>query len=159
MSDDVFPDRDMAMRDKIAWMIETDGWAIVPVAPRTDTNPPVPGYSYTVGVMAFGFPEIVVFGLTPVAARGIVGDLVAIVRDGGAVPIGAEFTGLFDSGLRAAVLELDAASVEGIFPAADAWHATTPYRVAQLLWPDRNGFLPTETGFDQRLVVTQPVLA
>jgi Domain of unknown function (DUF4262) len=158
MADDVFPDRDMAMGDKIAWMIETDGWAMVPVAPRADTQPPVPGYSYTVGLTVFEFPEVVVFGLTPVAARGIVGDLAAIVRDGGAVPIGEEFTGLFDSGLRSCLLELDLGAVAGIFPAADAWHGTSRYRVVQLLWPDRNGFLPTEPGFDQRLVVTQPVL-
>jgi len=28
----------------------------------------------------------------------------------------------------------------------------------QLLWPDRNGFLPGEAGFDQRLRFAQPVL-
>jgi hypothetical protein len=28
----------------------------------------------------------------------------------------------------------------------------------QLLWPDRNGFLPGEVGFDQRLAFTQPLL-
>jgi hypothetical protein len=28
----------------------------------------------------------------------------------------------------------------------------------QLLWPDRNGFLPTEAGFDRRMVLAQPVI-
>jgi hypothetical protein len=27
-----------------------------------------------------------------------------------------------------------------------------------VLWPDRNGFLPGEAGFDQRLRFTQPLL-
>jgi hypothetical protein len=30
--------------------------------------------------------------------------------------------------------------------------------VWQLLWPDRNGFLPDEVGFDQRLRFAQPIL-
>jgi hypothetical protein len=31
--------------------------------------------------------------------------------------------------------------------------------MVQLLWPDRNGFLPTEAGFDRRMVTAQPVIA
>ena len=34
--------------------------------------------------------------------------------------------------------------------------ATTP--MVQLLWPDRNGFLPTEVGFDRTKVLAQPVI-
>jgi hypothetical protein len=30
--------------------------------------------------------------------------------------------------------------------------------MVQLLWPDRNGFLPFEPGFDQQLRFAQPVL-
>jgi hypothetical protein len=30
--------------------------------------------------------------------------------------------------------------------------------LVQLLWPDRNGFLPTESGFDRRVAPAQPVL-
>jgi hypothetical protein len=30
--------------------------------------------------------------------------------------------------------------------------------MVQLLWPDRNGFLPTEAGFDQRVRGAQPVI-
>jgi hypothetical protein len=158
--DDVFPDRSMAEREKVAWMVEESGWALVPVAPRYDTDPPVPGYSYTVGLTTtFSFPEIVVFGLTPVAARGIVDDVVGIVRgDATGVPVGAMFTGLYDGGLRSALLPLVAAEVSGIFPAADAWHRDTPYEVVQLVWPDRNGWLPWEPGFDRALVAAQPVL-
>jgi hypothetical protein len=29
----------------------------------------------------------------------------------------------------------------------------------QLLWPDRNGFLPYEAGFDARVSYAQPVIA
>ncbi len=30
--------------------------------------------------------------------------------------------------------------------------------MVQLLWPDKRGLLPDEAGFDQRLVLAQPVL-
>ena len=38
MADDVFPDRSMALRDKLAWMIETTGWLLEPVAANTDAD-------------------------------------------------------------------------------------------------------------------------
>lgn len=157
--DDVFVGRDMAEREKIAWMIEASGWAVVPVAPRRDTTPAVPGYSYTVGLTStFGFCEVVVFGLTPVAARGIIGDVVGIVASGGEVPVGVEFVGLYDNGLRSALVALDSDAVAGIFPAADEWYGSTPYRVAQLMWPDRSGRFPWEPGFDRAMIAAQPVL-
>ena len=28
MAEDAFPDRNMALRDKLAWMIETSGWLL-----------------------------------------------------------------------------------------------------------------------------------
>jgi hypothetical protein len=39
-----------------------------------------------------------------------------------------------------------------------AWRKGAPFRAVQLLWPDRNGFLPTEIGFDRRMVLAQPVV-
>ena len=70
MSDDPMPDRSMAHRDKIEWMIESAGWAFEPVGARVDTDPPQPPYGYTIGLeQAYGFPEVVVFGMTPANAR------------------------------------------------------------------------------------------
>jgi hypothetical protein len=46
----------MELRDKFAWMIETNGWLLEPVKARTDIDPPIPGYSYTIGFeQTFGF--------------------------------------------------------------------------------------------------------
>ena len=93
-SDDVFPDRSMEFRDKIAWMLETQGWAVVPMAAQLDVEPPFPGYTYTVGLeSSFGFPEVVVFGLKPADARGLLGMVVDLLRDGVQVPVGPLFAG------------------------------------------------------------------
>jgi hypothetical protein len=157
--EDVFPDRSMEHRDKLAWMIEQDGWAIEPVAPHADSDPPVPGYSYTIGLeSSFTFPEVCIFGLTPVAARGLVGLVVDIVRTGGHVPVGPLFTGLLDNDLRCGLLPVDVGETADLFASASAWHRDRTFRVVQLVWPDRNGWLPWEAGYDRRLLYAQPVL-
>ena len=75
------PDFHIPHAEKIEWMIETNGWALEPVLPRTDTDPPVPGYAYTIGFpAAFGFPEVLLFGLTPVASNGLIGLVADMLR-------------------------------------------------------------------------------
>ncbi len=158
MADDVFPDRDMALRDKIAWIIETNGWAIEPVAAHGETDPPIPGYSYTIGFEdTFGFPDVVVFGLTPVASRGLVGLVAEFLQGGTDLPLDAVFVGLLDNGLRCALISLDAGQCGDLFTSATAWYGVSR-RMVQLVWPDRHGVLPWEDGFEHRLALAQPVL-
>jgi hypothetical protein len=45
-----------------------------------------------------------------------------------------------------------------LFATAVAWYRGAPFAAVQLLWPDRNGMLPYETGYDQRLRMAQPVI-
>ena len=103
---DVFPDRSMAFREKIEWMIETEGWAVVPgAAPASTSNRPSPATPTPSGSRrSFGFPEVVVFGLKPADARGLLGLVVALLRDGIDIPVGALFSGLLDNELRSALL-------------------------------------------------------
>ena len=145
--------------EKIEWMIETHGWAMEPVAARPDTDPPVAGYVYTIGYPeAFGFPEVLVFGLTPSAARGLFDMIAELLRGGTEIPVGVELTGLFDNELRSVFAPLDDEAVHVLLGTAVAWRKGAPFAAVQLLWPDRNGFLPTEPGFDRRLVHAQPVV-
>jgi hypothetical protein len=159
MAEDPFPDRSMEHRDKIAWMIETNGWALEPVGPRPDADPPIPAYAYSIGLdSGFGFPEVAVFGLTPVASNGLVSLVVALLRDGVRPPIGELFLGLLDGEQRCALLPVDLDEHLDLFETAAAWHRRTSFEVVQLVWPDRNGFLPFEPGFDQRLRFAQPMI-
>jgi hypothetical protein len=153
------PDFHIPHLDKIEWMIEENGWAIEPVAARPDSDPPVAGYIYTIGFpQAFDFPEVVLFGLQPVAARGLF-DLVAdLLRGGTEIPLGVELAGLFDNDLRCIFARVDVVKWGALFSTGVAWHRGAPFDVAQLLWPDRNGFLPSEPGFDRRLLLAQPVI-
>ncbi len=153
------PDFHIPHAEKIEWMIETHGWAMEPVAARPELDPPQPGYVYTIGFPeAFGFPEVALFGLQPVAARGLF-DLVADLLSGGTqIPVGVELAGLFDNDLRCVFAPIAADVIAVLFGTAVAWRRGAPFEVVQLLWPDRNGLLPTEAGFDQRMRLAQPVI-
>ena len=159
MSEEVFPDRSMEHDDKILWMVETHGWALEAVLPRPDLSPPSPAYAYTVGLEKLvAFPEIAVFGLTPAAARGLLGLVVDLLVGGTEIPIGSLFTGLLDNDLRSALLAVDLDEHGDLFATATHWYAGEPYRVVQLAWPDRNGWMPWESGFDERLRYAEPLI-
>ena len=159
MDDMELPDFHIPHAEKIEWMIETNGWALEPVAPRSDTEPPTPAYAYTIGVTALtGFPEIAVFGLTPVAANGLIGLVVDALRGGTEIPLGIELIGLLDNELRCMFAPVDLDLHGGAFVTAAAWYRGERFPMVQLLYPDRNGFMPYETGFEQRLRLAQPVL-
>ena len=153
------PDFHIPHAEKIEWMIETNGWALEPVTPRADTEPPTPAYAYTIGVPALvGFPEIAVFGLTPVASNGLITLVIDALRGGTEIPLAVELVGLLDNELRCMFAAVDTDQAAGTFTTLDAWYRGQPYDVVQLLYPDRNGFMPYEIGYDQRLRFAQPVI-
>ncbi len=160
MSDaDAMPDRTMEHLDKIAWMIETSGWAIEPVPVRPDLDPPQPGYAYTIGFeTSFAFPEVVVFGLAPVNAKGLLGLVADFLDVGTQIPVGPLFAGMLDNGLRSALLPVDLELYGDLFETAVRWYGQANFRMVQLAWPDRSGRLPWEAGFDHRLLLAQPVV-
>jgi hypothetical protein len=158
MSDEL-PDFHIPHAEKIEWMIETAGWALEPVAARLDVDPPIPPYAYTIGFpAAFGFPDIIVFGLTPVAIRGLIDMVADLLRNGTEIPLGVELVGLFDNDLRCIFAPVDLDDWGWMVEVATAWYRGARPGMVQLLWPDRNGFLPTEPGFDRRVVAAQPVV-
>ena len=153
------PDFHIPHAEKIEWMIETNGWALEPVAPDASTDPPTPAYAYTIGVpAAVGFPEIAVFGLTPVAANGLIGLVVDACRGGTEIPLDAELVGLLDNELRCRFAPIELDEWGPLFTTATSWYRGGPFELVQLVYPDRNGFLPYEAGYDQRMRLAQPVI-
>jgi hypothetical protein len=145
--------------EKIQWMIDTNGYAVEPVAPVPDSDPPRPAYSYTIGLPdAVAFTEIAVFGLTPVAANGLIGLVADACRGGTEIPLGVELVGLLDNDLRCAFAPIDLDEWSEMFATATAWYDGRPYTMTQLLFPDRHGLMPYETGYDQRMRYAQPVI-
>jgi hypothetical protein len=81
-----------------------------------------------------------------------------LLRGGTEIPLGVELVGLFDNDLRCVFAPVDTEEWGELTQVATAWYRGADYQVAQLLWPDRNGFLPTEASFDQRVRGAQPVV-
>jgi hypothetical protein len=149
----------MSGRDKIEFMIETSGWALEAVLPDADSLPPTPGYAYTIGLTAdVGFAEVAVFGLTPVAAKGLLELVADACRGGTEIPLGVELVGLLDNDLRCVFAPIDLRTWGGYFEAATDWYRSEPFEVVQLMYPDRNGCLPYEVGYEQRMALAQPVI-
>jgi len=153
------PDFHIPHSEKIEWMIETAGWALEPVQPVPDSDPPLPAYAYTIGLPALtGFAEIAIFGLQPVAARGLVGLVVDLLQGGTEIPYGVELLGLFDNDLRSMFAPINLAEYGTFFRTAVSWYRGQPFEMVQLLWPDRHGFLPYEARYAQHMRLAQPVL-
>jgi hypothetical protein len=161
--DDDLPNFKIPHAEKIDWMVETNGWAMETVAAGSFTTAegaPFPAFTYSINFPALlGIPEVVACGLTPVACRGIFDMVVDVCRQGAQIEPDVALLGLFDGEQRAKFVAVDLDRYGALFATATAWHRGNPYGVWQLLWPDRNGFLPDEVGFDQRLQFAQPVLA
>ena len=160
MTDVVFPDRNMDHLDKLSWVIEDQGWVAVPVDAQ-EGPPPRAGYTYSVGfTTTFGRPEVAIFGLQAVAARGLLGMIADQHAGGVELPVDAVFVGLLENDLPCALLPVDLGEHGDLFPDAAALldRAGEPWEVLQFVWPDRNGRFPWDEGYDQRLRVAQPVV-
>lgn len=150
---------DMGALDKIDWMIESVGWALEAVLPRSDTDPPTPAYAYTIGVPALvGFPDVALFGLTPADAKGLLELVVDACRGGTEIPIGVEVVGLLGNELRCCFAPVDLEVHGAYFETATTWYRGEVFAVVQMLYPDRQGWMPYEQGFEQRLRFAQPVI-
>ena len=154
------PDFHIPHAEKIEWMIETNGWALEPVAADSAAVPPRPSYAYSIGFPdAVGFPDVAILGLTPVAANGLATLIADACRGGTEIPLDVEVVGLLDNDLRCMFASIDTEALATWFATSIAWHRGAFPSIVQLLYPDRNGFLPYEPGFDQRMRFAQPVLS
>ena len=153
------PDRSMEHLDKLLWMIETNGWALEPVAARPDLDPPR-GRTCTQwdSRRRTASRRSWCSGRRRCTRGGIVGLVIDLLASGVQPPIGPMFLGLFDGDQRAALLPVDVDEHAGLFTSAAAFYGAVPFRVVQLAWPDRRGWMPWEVGFEQRLMLAQPVI-
>jgi hypothetical protein len=148
----------MEHMEKLQWMLDTNGWGVEPVPATTDPHPRA-GYSYTFGLEAMiGHPELVVFGLAPAAARGILELVVNHLKAGGQLPVSQEFVGMLDNDLRSALMEVDRAQHSDLFGTLPMIYGEQDWRVRQFVWPHRNGAMPWDADYPEELRLTQPVI-
>ena len=83
---------------------------------------------------------------------------VVLLRDGVHVPVGPLFSGLLDNDVRFSLLPVTLDDWGPLFEAGADWYGASPFRVVQLAYPDPDGWMPWEPGFDVHRRLSQPVI-
>lgn len=150
----------MSHAEKIQWMLDEQGWGAVPVRPAASAAPGGAGYTYTFGLQRrFGRPEIVICGLQPVQARGLLDLVVAQYRAGIELPADTPFVGLLDNDLPAVLLTIDPVANATLVPTIAAVAADEAWQLQQFVWPDPSGALPWDDACPEEFRHAQPILA
>ena len=79
------------------------------------------------------------------------------LKGGTDIPTGCELVGLLDGEQRCAFAPLTDEVATSWCPALEEF-TTASISVVQMLYPDRQGFLPYEAGYEQRMRYAQPVI-
>jgi hypothetical protein len=149
----------MTHAEKIQWMLDERGWGAVPVRPADSAAPGGAGYTHTFGLEgSFGRPEIVVCGLQPAQARGLLDLVVAQYQAGIELPADGPFVGLLDNDLPAVLLTLDPDAHAHLVPTIVSVSGESPWRLQQFVWPDPSGALPWDDGCPEAIRLAQPIL-
>jgi hypothetical protein len=135
--DDVF-----SKLSEISNRIKADGFLII--STETDGT----RMAYTVGLSASGLPEIVVFGLPPATAHGILNDAAELLKED-KLPLDAPISGLATN-LPLVCKQVPAERGVGYINVAIA-RAGRPVNLIQLVWPDEKGRFPWQKKFDKKL--------
>jgi hypothetical protein len=122
-----------------------------------DARPP---FSFSIGLaLNYGQAEIVIFGMSPSKAATIIN----IVRDDaakGKTYADGEVSSDILVGLNVCFIEVPLELYDKYLGTAIWFYRKSPrpFPCLQLVWPDRDGRFPWETGFDPALKKDQPVL-
>ena len=141
------------VRRDLQRVIDRFGWAVL----HGGGSPGDPRYSSTVGLTAFGHPEVIVVGLPFEAGEKYLNLVGEAVRNGARFAPGAATTALTDASSPVVFLQ-----VEGDPRTTVAEQFYGSIEVLQLVWPDSTGKLPWEEGHRnppsaQPLLGTPPV--
>ena len=142
-------DRD-AYLDRLRALVNKHGWAVQGVG--ADVEAGVPGFAYTVGLAKKGLPELIVLALPMDSAQPILNTLARRMVDGEAFEDGKDIIEAANLPLRLQTLE--GGHLRNWVRFADLLNGK-PVSVRQIVWPDRDGFFPTDPGVDGRMAALQ----
>ena len=134
--------------------IREHGWLRTNIYAEADE----PGFSYTTGLWVNAkIPEIVVFSLKGEFAHDICWNLFNDARSGIMPAIGTRTSEVF-SNKPAYFFVVDKKHYRDCFGWNRWFYAGDDFPCLQLVWPDREGVLPWEKGFDETFRDDQPDL-
>jgi hypothetical protein len=151
------------VRSAILGNIEQHGWHIAGV--NEDTRNGFPQYAYTVGFGdTLNHPEVIVVGLSHESAGMLLNAVGERIREHGTLETGTRYTDLLSNGLGLSFVEVPEEKARDLMRFANWYYEAasnqsgTHYQALQLVWPDSEGLLPWEPGYDTRFNDLQPLL-
>ncbi|MDG4834181.1 DUF4262 domain-containing protein [Solwaraspora sp. WMMD1047] len=138
-------------------IIDRIGWAVMHVLPTYDDPDITTPFAYTVGLTAHDYPELIIAGLPPEVAHGLLNDLAGRLYDKAErFACGQRISDLI-AGYDAVLVE--GAPIDALLPGvAIARYGRNRVRLLQVVWPDPQGRFPWDAGYDVD-PDTQPLIA
>lgn len=136
---------DAILREQVE-IIDRVGWSVVHIYPGPDDPSTDVAFTYTVGLTAHGHPELVLAGLPPRIAQALLNDLGLRVFDQATRFTHGERLSDVLAGYDAIII--DGTPTEHLHPGiAFALYGRDKVRLQQLVWPDKDGLFPWESGY------------
>ena len=136
--------------DGVMAKVREFGWTIVYVDDK-------PAFGYTVGLgPTLEHAELIVVGLPEEATSWVLHGAVDHIRAGESLLAGSSVAGLIGD-FDAFILRVGDEHLGKLAFAGDVYGALD-FEALQIVWPDRDGKLPWQSGADPRLADGQPVL-
>ena len=144
----------MDINAKIKELIDKDKWTIIFVS-GDDKTPPI---AYSVGLTElFDHPEVVFSGLPPKTASAIINIVGERVREGNRFNSGEFYDKLAD-GFSLKFQKIESKSVRDSFSIASQRYKLDGFEMLQVIWPDSNGIIHSNSTPAQMLFSPQPEL-
>ena len=132
--------------------IKRDGWHATGVL----AAPGRPGYIYTTGLTAtYRHPELVIAGLPPEAAHGVLVAAVERIEEDGPLEAGGEYDRIAE-GFLVRVRAIAPAFCRLSFAVSDRFYGRS-VPAWQVVWPDQRGRFPGEPGCDAGMAAVQDI--
>lgn len=129
-------------------VIAEHGWGVVVVAGDSEQ----PSFAYTLGLADKDLPELLVIGLPPPTAHGILNDAARIAVNSGGLEEGRLLGGVAKMALQ--VRALDPAIARRVCRMA-AVRTSYALAVSQIVWPSPEGACPGEPGCAEQYAIAQ----
>lgn len=128
-------------------IIDRVGWAVMHVLPTDDDPDTTTPFAYTVGLSAHDDPELLIAGLPPEVAHGLLNDLAGRVYDRAERFTHGQRIDDLIAGYDAVLVE--GAPIDELLPGvAIARYGRDQVRLQQVVWPDQQGRFPWDAGYD-----------
>lgn len=120
----------------------------------TEEKPP---FTYTIGLKkTYNMPELIVFGLDPQSAHGVLYAAIGLIKQGN-----FDFDALHSQiieGFQCAFKNVPFEIAKKYAYSASWFYNNERYEMSQLIWPDEAGKFPWDDGFNNKFKKIQPVL-